>query len=191
MTHKELKELYGNRDILAKENPDEYVPIDFEAYSILDVKTRDSIDKDKPAEGEKALKDKPIEVDEKVWRISSLTTYVDEDTKILLLPLPESKRKTKLEETIYGHKVYSDIIMSGENVFEKLTERKSVRFEDKTKEEIKEDIKRKRKKQYGRLVKLRTRQLMFVGFLFFFYIFVYRRFAPKSIMNSAIYHQTV
>ena len=40
LTHKELKELYESRDIIAKENPEEYVPIDFEAYSILDQKTK-------------------------------------------------------------------------------------------------------------------------------------------------------
>lgn len=33
---------------------------------------------------------------EKIWRISSLTTYIDTDTKILILPLPESKRKVKI-----------------------------------------------------------------------------------------------
>lgn len=32
---------------------------------------------------------------------------------------------------------------------------------------------------------------MAIGFFLFFYIFVYRRFAPKAIMNSAVYHQTV
>jgi hypothetical protein len=35
---------------------------------------------------------KPLPESEKIWRISSLTTFVDADTKILLLPIPESKR---------------------------------------------------------------------------------------------------
>jgi len=38
------------------------------------------------------------------------------------------------------------------------------------------------------MVKLRTRQLGSVAFGLFFYIFVYRRFASKPVMNSQAYH---
>jgi hypothetical protein len=38
------------------------------------------------------LLQKKIEDNEKIWRISSLTSFIDFDTKILLLPMPESKR---------------------------------------------------------------------------------------------------
>jgi hypothetical protein len=37
-----------------------------------------------------------LDKDEPVWRISSLTAFVDNETKILLLPLPESKRTIKI-----------------------------------------------------------------------------------------------
>ena len=62
--------------------------MDFDAYSIMDKKTSESLDK---IESSQALPES-----EKIWRISSLTTFVDADTKILLLPIPESKRKVKI-----------------------------------------------------------------------------------------------
>jgi hypothetical protein len=42
-----------------------------------------------------------LKSEEKIWRISALTTYVDADTKILILPQPESKRKVKIQDTKY------------------------------------------------------------------------------------------
>ena len=54
-----------------------YIPIDFNSYSI----------QDKEADFSSKLED-----EEKIWRISSLTAFIDADTKILLLPQPESKR---------------------------------------------------------------------------------------------------
>jgi len=62
--------------------------VDFDAYSIMDKKTSESLDK---IESSQVLPES-----EKIWRISSLTTFVDADTKILLLPIPESKRKVKI-----------------------------------------------------------------------------------------------
>ena len=50
----------------------------------------------------------PIENKEKVWRISSLTASVDDDTKIMILPLPESKRATKIQDTKYLMQTYKD-----------------------------------------------------------------------------------
>jgi len=44
---------------------------------------------------------KPIAKDQKLWRISSLTASVDDETKILILPLPESKRQVKVSDTKY------------------------------------------------------------------------------------------
>ena len=55
------------------------MPIDFDSYSIED---KDLI-LNKKAE---------LKNEDKIWRISSLTAYVDFETKILLLPVPESKR---------------------------------------------------------------------------------------------------
>ena len=43
-----------------------------------------------------------------MWRISSLTASVDDDTKIMILPLPESKRATKIKETKYLMQTYKD-----------------------------------------------------------------------------------
>lgn len=47
---------------------------------------------------------------DKIWRISSLTAFVDNDTKILLLPQPESKRKTKIIDTIYSLVKVGDLL---------------------------------------------------------------------------------
>lgn len=71
-----------------KKAADEYIPVDFDAYSIPDRSTVEKADK---VDATLALPGT-----EKVWRISSLTTFVDADTKILLLPVPESKRKVKI-----------------------------------------------------------------------------------------------
>ena len=60
--------------------------MDFDAYSIIDKKTKTS----------KVDEAAPLSDEEHIWRISSLTAFVDADTKILLLPLPESKRKVKI-----------------------------------------------------------------------------------------------
>jgi hypothetical protein len=46
---------------------------------------------------------------EKIWRISSLTAAVDEDTKIVILPLADSKRKIKTQDTKYTLQTYKDL----------------------------------------------------------------------------------
>ena len=45
-----------------------------------------------------SLGDSEIDPAEKLWRISSLTASVDDETKILVVPLPESKRKVKVAD---------------------------------------------------------------------------------------------
>jgi len=63
------------------------------------------------------------------------------------------------------------------------------RFEDKTSEEIQQDMQRKRKQQFGKLVKFRTYQFGSIAVLLFGYLFVYRRFLhPKSVANSVLYN---
>jgi hypothetical protein len=64
----------------------DYVPVDFDAYSIPDLGTQNR---------------GTIKKEEKIWRISSLTASVDDETKILILPLPESKRQVKIVDTVY------------------------------------------------------------------------------------------
>lgn len=60
----------------------DYVPIDFDSYSIPD---------------QAAIQAKgKLPNEEKIWRISSLTASVDDETKILVLPLAESKRAVKI-----------------------------------------------------------------------------------------------
>ena len=55
-------------------------------------------------------------MDEKIWRISSLTARIDDDTKILVLPVPESKRQNKVIDTKYILQKYSDILkLSGDS----------------------------------------------------------------------------
>ena len=70
----------------------DYIPVDFDAYSII---------ADTPAL-QIADPAAPIDKSQKVWRISSLTAQVDDDTRILVLPVPESKRVTKIAETSYS-----------------------------------------------------------------------------------------
>lgn len=63
------------------------------------------------------------------------------------------------------------------------------RYEDKTQDEINQDMVRKRKQQFGKLVDMRKYQMAGVTFSLFFYLFVYRRFLqPKSINNSVVYN---
>ena len=59
----------------------------------------------------------PMENKEKVWRISSLTASVDDDTKIMILPLPESKRAVKISETQYQLQSYKDFVYDHFMVF--------------------------------------------------------------------------
>lgn len=67
-----------------------------------------------------------------------MTTFVDADTKILLLPVPESKRKVKIQDTKYTLSNYGDIFNRNKEIEKTLKEKeeKNVRFEDKTSEEI-------------------------------------------------------
>lgn len=58
----------------------------------------------------------PIDKNEKLWRISSLTASVDDETKILILPLPESKRSVKVADTKYEAKSYGDLLKSIDSV---------------------------------------------------------------------------
>jgi len=72
---------------------------------------------------------------DQIWRISSLTAYVDEETKILLLPVAESKRTTKIMDTEYSLKTVGDLVENKEKIEDSLTKHEQVevkRFEDKT-----------------------------------------------------------
>lgn len=63
------------------------------------------------------------------------------------------------------------------------------RFEDKTQEEIEQDVMRKRKKQYAKLGKIRFYQIGCILLFGFAYLFVYRPYLkPKAIQNSVVYH---
>ena len=74
--------------------------------------------------------------------------FIDTDTKILLLPLPESKREVKIKDTKYQFKYAKDVLDKDEAICLSLkSENKSEenkRFEDKTKEEIFDDMTKKR-----------------------------------------------
>ncbi len=102
------------------------MPVDFDAYSIMDRSTADKV--------QEIDLQKPIPDTERVWRISSLTTFVDADTKILLLPVPESKRKVKILDTKYNFSKYEDLVERKGDIERGLKEKeeRNVRFEDKT-----------------------------------------------------------
>ena len=119
-----------------KELVSNYIPIDFDAYSIED---KDTV----------LNKHRELEQNEKIWRISSLTAYVDDETKILLLPVAESKRNTKIMDTDYSMTKVGDLIESRDKAEQTIIGSTSEptptkRFEDKTQEEINDDIMKKR-----------------------------------------------
>ena len=58
----------------AKKLKTDYVPVDFDAYSIMEKDFQASKD--------------PLNPKERIWRISSLVASVDSETRILLLPTP-------------------------------------------------------------------------------------------------------
>ena len=88
--------------------------------------------------------------EDKIWRISSLTAYVDEETKILLLPVPESKRTTKIKDTQYDLKSIKDLLGVKHSIEKDLEITEEVqevkRYEDKTQEEIFDEMHKKRQK---------------------------------------------
>ena len=53
------------------------------------------------------------------------------------MPLPESKRLVKIQDTLYNLKTYAELFKKNDEVYNSLTEQPEVvRFEDKTPEEI-------------------------------------------------------
>ncbi len=71
------------------------MPVDFDAYSIADKESKKNTG--------------PIQKNEKIWRISSLTASVDKETKILILPVPESRRAVKIQDTKYSIETYENL----------------------------------------------------------------------------------
>ena len=66
------------------------------------------------------------------------------------------------------------------------------RYEDKTEEEIQEDMARKRKQQFGKIVRYRYYQIAALLGGVFFYMFAYRQFlAASPVVNSVSYNQAV
>ena len=130
-----------------------------------------------------------------MWRISSLTASVDDETRILVVPLPESKRKVKVADTKYNAKTYTELynlIMSAEEQLSPETDGSAKRFDDKTEEELEEEMARKRKQQFGKLTRFRYYQFTGLLGVMFFYLFVYRQFmVPSPVMNSITYNHAV
>lgn len=48
--------------------------------------------------------------------------FIDTDTKILLLPLPESKRQVKIKDTKYSFETIGDVIDKSDKIALSLTE---------------------------------------------------------------------
>lgn len=85
-------------DLLKLKN--DYIPTDFAAYTIAEESSKN----------EELLRNEKLHKNEQIWRISSLTASVDDETKILVLPLPDSKRKVKVADTNYDFKTYGDLL---------------------------------------------------------------------------------
>ena len=120
---------------------------------------------------------------------------MDEETRILILPLPESKREVKAADTKYEISSYGDLLSTTRGFKKSLTsdaEGSPRRYEDRTEDEMRDEMARKRKQQFGKLVRFRYYQ--FGGILggMFFYLFVYRRFLyPTPVLRSASFNQAV
>ena len=160
----------------------DYVPIDFAAYTIPDRQTKASAQD----EAQKLAKG------DKIWRISSLTASIDDETKILILPQPESKRPVKIIDTTYTLDTYGDLVNAEKDAMDRLQIEKEVvkRYADKTKEELDQEQQRKRKAQLNKLTKIRVYQMGFFASALFGYFYVYRRFLmPKKVYQSHSYVQ--
>ena len=109
------------------------------------------------------------------------------------MPLPESKRNVKVTETKYEAKSYNDLVDTMKSIQDSLTvskkdETSSKRFEDSTEDEMMEIMARKRKQQFGQLVRFRYYQFGGMMGIMFFYFFVYRRFLyPTPVIHSVSY----
>ena len=163
-------------------------PIDLEEYDLPDDKLYQAM-KD-PTKFEQ-VKGTAICEEDKLWRIKSLRVAVDDDTRILLLPLPESKRAKKLIDTRYMLQTYEDIVnkySQRHEGYEKLNIGEYKRFEDKTSEEIADDIKHRRRKQFQEMSKIRKIQFGCLAAGVLFYILIWKRIAPKPVLNSNIYN---
>ena len=67
-----------------------------------------------------------------------MTASVDKETKILILPVPESRRTVKIQYTKYSIDTYENLHGRSNKIEEGLLIDKEIvkRYEDKTKEEI-------------------------------------------------------
>jgi len=142
MTAEEIEQ--GIKQARAKVNID-YVPVDFDSYSILDRGVVDS--------------EKELRKDERIWRISSLTAQVDDDTRILVLPLPESKRPVKIADTAYKSRTYLDLFSRTKQMEEQLqlqSKSEPVRFEDKTEEEVAKEKRIRSRQRIEKMMRIRT-----------------------------------
>lgn len=163
-------------------------PIDLEEYDLPDETLYQAM---KDATKFAQVKDTKINEEDKLWRIKSLRVAVDDDTRILLLPLPESKRSKKLIDTRYTLETYEDIVnkyTQKHDEYEQLNIGEYKRFEDKTSEEIADDIKHRRRKQFQEMSKIRKIQFgcLFAGVMF--YMLIWKRIAPSPVLGSAVYN---
>ena len=66
------------------------------------------------------------------------------------------------------------------------------RYDDKTEDEMVDEMNRKRKQQFGKLVKFRYYQAGVMMGALFFYLFIYRKFLISSpVMHSITYNQAL
>lgn len=125
-----------------------------------------------------------------------MSAYVDEDTKILLLPLPESKREVKIKDTQYSFQKLGDLLERKSDIEASLAvnpeDQELKKFEDMTKEELNTSMKKRRKDQQQKQLRIRKYQFFTFAGLGLFYMVIYRQFLhPKSIMNSVVYNNAI
>jgi len=107
-----------------------------------------------------------------------LSAYVDEDTKILLLPLPESKREVKIKDTAYSFQKISDLLDRKTTIETALTANPEAiapkKYEDMTREELNASMRKRRKDQQGKQHRIRKYQFFTFAGLGLFYLVIYR-----------------
>ena len=87
-----------------------------------------------------------------------------------------------------------DLVGKCQKYEESITEKEQEvkRYEDKTQEEIHQDMIQKRRKQINSNIKIRKYQFLGMTVLGFFYIFAFRPYlAPKPVYGSVLYFNAV
>jgi len=102
--------------------------------------------------------------------------------------------ETKYETKTYGE--FNDILENKNKVlsspFDEKDDTSPNRYDDKTEEEMVEEMNRKRKKQFNKLIKFRYYQAGGMLGAIIFYVLIYRRWlTAQPVLNSVVYKMSI